>query len=363
MKKITFVIADLGAGGAQRVMSLLASALASNPNYHIDIVAISAPQDQSFFSFHKQVCIHYLSAQSASGTALSGILVNMKRILLLRRMIKELQPDVVVSFLTETNCVSLLASLFTNIPVIVSERSDPFVHPEVRLWRIMRRITYPLASCLVCQTAHALSFFSYIKCKRVIYNPVNIKPSAVLSKAPIDGPYILGVGRQSVEKGFDLLIEAHAYACREEPDLKLVLLGSGPERERLEVLAQELGTITHIIFAGPQVYVESYYRNALAFVLPSRFEGMPNALLEAMAYGCPVIVTPQFVAGAEIVEDGKSGIIPALATADTIGSAILTLYRDSSLRERLAINAQQSMSRFNAEAIVSAWEEAVYSVL
>ncbi len=363
MKNLVFVIADLGPGGAQRVMCVLTNFLANNPDYHIDVVATSAPDDRSFFNFHEKVCIHYASIQSSSGSLLSGILVNVKRVFVLRKILKKLKPDLIISFLTEINCLSLLSALFTGIPVIVSERSDPFVHPEVRLWRGMRRATYPLATYLVCQTEHAASFFPYMKRKSVVYNPVNTMAVSSGDDAPVVGPYILGVGRQSAEKGFDLLIMAHAVARNAAPDLKLVLLGRGPDRSQLQALAKALGTVDHVIFAGAQADLGSYYKNALAFILPSRFEGMPNALLEAMACGTPVIVTPQFRAGPEIVEDGKSGIIPAQATPAAFGDAILALYGDPALCRKLGGCAQESMGRFDPVNIGLAWEQVIRRAL
>ena len=355
MKKVAFVIADMGAGGAQRVMASLANALAREENYKVDVISTSLPGKDSFYTYDSSITIHHAGVEPSAGTLLSGINVNLRRIGAVRSLFRSLQPDVIISFLTEINCVTLLAALGTGIPVIVSERSDPYFYPEVRLWRIMRRLTYPLSRMLVCQTAYAAGFFPYLSRKTVIYNPLSVSES--FARAPIEGSYILGVGRHSAEKGFDLLIEAHALAYRNAPDLKLVLVGDGPDSEKLMSLSRRLGTEAAVVFAGAQKEMASYYKHAFAFVLPSRFEGMPNALLEAMAFGCPVIVTPKFKAASEIVDDGQSGIILKSLTAEEMANNILFLYGNPGLRNALGCGAMENVNRFSPARIFRLWQD------
>lgn len=355
MKNIVFVIADLGPGGAQRVMSVLANFLAENPDYRVDVVATSTPREKSFFPYHERVTIHYASVMGASGTLIGGIAANTRRVMVLRSILRGLRPDVVVGFMTEINCITLLAAFGMRIPVVISERSDPYIHPEVKLWRLMRRLTYPLAHTLVCQTQHALSFFSYVRRKLVIPNPVGVVAPDL--PAPIEGPYVLGVGRQSVEKGFDLLIEAHAIARRSCPDIKLLLAGDGPERSKLQALVGALGTEDSVTFAGAQKDLSSYYKNATVFVLPSRYEGMPNALLEAMAYGCAVIATPSFGAVSEIIENGQSGLIADKSESGALAESLVRVCQDAALRQRLQQAARASANRYEPRTVLGMWHD------
>lgn len=361
MKKITFVIADLGAGGAQRVIASLANELARQPGSHVDVVSLSAPREGTFFSFHPDVALRYAAVNRASKGFLSGVLANLKRVAVLRGILKELQSDVVISFLAETNCKVLLSAVGLGVPVIVSERSDPYLYPDIALWRVLRRFTYPLASHLVCQTQYAADYFSDLSRKSVIYNPVIIAEGT--GAAPCAEPYILGVGRQSHEKGFDLLIRAHAHVLSQGVDLKLVLAGDGPDRAQLVQLAQTLGTTSQVIFAGAQSDLSGYYRHAHMFVLPSRFEGMPNALLEAMAYGCAVVVTPDFKAAAEIVTHGHNGVIAQSATPAAFADQIIELYNDSDRKQRMAAQARVDSHRFDNVAIAAQWREQIKAFL
>lgn len=353
MKKITFVIADLGAGGAQRVIASLANEFARQPGYHVNVVSLSAPCDGSFFDFPPDVKIHYAAINGSSGNIFSRIFSNLRRLLSLRVIVRDLCPDVVISFLIETNCMVLLATMGLSVPVIVSERSDPYVYPEKPLWRALRRVVYPMASHLVCQTQYAADYFHYISCKSVIYNPVRV--SETIGLQPCDGPYILGVGRQSEEKGFDTLIRAHALLLGDMPDLKLLLIGDGPQRTYLERLAGELGSASQVVFAGAQSDISGYYTYSLAFVLPSRFEGMPNALLEAMAYGCAVVSTASFSAAPEIIDHGKDGLIASGDDAQALAVEIKKLYEDPDLRNKLKAGALEGASRYNPQIILRQW--------
>jgi GalNAc-alpha-(1->4)-GalNAc-alpha-(1->3)-diNAcBac-PP-undecaprenol alpha-1,4-N-acetyl-D-galactosaminyltransferase len=353
LKKIVFVISDMGMGGAQRVTSLLAAALVQQ-SYHVHIVTMDDYKEASFFALPPSLPVHPLAATGKSNNIFSTIYFNIRRIKLLRSVLKNIKPDCVISFQTETNCTCLLAGIGTKIPVVISERSDPYIHPHSRIWRIMRRIVYPLANGAVFQTAHAERFFkNIVQSSVIIFNPVHIHEDG-LADIPAD-PYILGVGRLSPEKGFDDLIIAHMIAQKKYSDLKLVLVGDGPERERLKILARSLGTTDHVFFAGAQNKLASYYNSALAFVLPSRFEGLPNALLESMFNGCLSISTPLFAAAPEIIQHGHDGLISASGAPDALAAEIIDVYNDPHKADILRKNAKISAKRFATDKICDAW--------
>lgn len=345
----------MGMGGAQRVISLLTANLIAQ-SYDVHVVTMDDYKKGSFFALPPSVNVHSLAAIGNSHHIFSTISSNFKRIKLLRRALNKIRPDCVISFQTETNCTCLLAKICTNIPVMISERSDPYIHPQSKIWRAIRRLVYPLANGAVFQTAHAKKFFkNIIKDSTVIFNPVNIDNN-VSENIPAS-PYILGVGRLSPEKGFDDLIKAHAIAQKQCPDLKLVLVGEGSEKSRLENLADKLHTKNKIIFAGAQGKLASYYNSALAFVLPSHFEGLPNALLEAMASGCVGISTPLFAAAPEIIEHGQNGLIAANGTPEALAAEIIQIYNDPQKAELLRKNAKVSSKRFETATICRAWTD------
>lgn len=350
MTRLAFVISDMGMGGAQRVVSSLTATLV-NSGHAVDIVTLAGPTVKSFFFLPSSVKIHPLDALGHS----SGLGANFNRIKLLRRALTAIKPDCIVSFQTETNCTVLLAMVGTKIPVIVSERSDPYIHPQAKIWRLIRRVIYPLATGAVFQTQHAAGFFEgVVKNKTVIFNPV-YTDKHLDAVTVTDGPFILGVGRLSQEKGFHDLITAHAQVKKSCADLKLVLLGDGPERDTLENQARALGTEKDVVFAGKQKNTEPYYRAALAFALPSQFEGLPNALLEAMNAGCAVISTPLFAAAPEIINHGKNGLIAASGTPQALAKEIENIYKNPDLRASLGRGAQAGSFRFSPDSILDEW--------
>ena len=350
MTRLAFVISDMGMGGAQRVISLLAGKLAE-AGHGVDIVTLDGPKAKSFFPLPPSVKTHPLDALGKA----SGLGANINRIKLLRRTLKRIKPDGVISFQTETNCTVLLAMAGAKIPVIISERSDPYVHPQAKIWRLIRRFVYPLAQGGVFQTKHAARFFEcVVENKRVIFNPVYADKASGSAVIPV-GPYILGVGRLSREKGFHDLIAAFSIARVSCPDLRLVLVGDGPERAPLIRQAEEAGL--DVIFSGTQNDVAPYYKSALAFALPSQFEGLPNALLEAISHGCAVISTPSFAAASEIITHQKNGLIAENGTPQAMAREIEKLYKNPDLRASLGRDAKAGSKRFSPNSILNEWIE------
>lgn len=358
MRRVVFLIADLGAGGAQRVMALLANALAEDDVYRIDVISLSE-SDQSFFPYPGNVKIHYAGVVKDTQGIWEKFLLNVRRSQALRRLIKSLRPDVVISFMTETNVTALLGLSGLGVPLIISERSDPYEYPEQKTWRILRRITYPFSSHLVCQTQHAAGFFPYLSRKSVIYNPLSAKGDA-LSSPPFAGEYILGVGRHSAEKRFDLLVRAHAEILAHLPELKLVLLGDGPDRVQLETLAEDLGSAGRVIFAGRVNDPVPYYRNARLFVMPSRYEGMPNAMLEAMMYSCPVVVTSDFRAVSEFIDHDMNGVI-VRPDPVMMASEMIFLLQNPDHAHELAQAAYKGLDRYGGDHIIVQWRKLIES--
>ncbi|HEY0900720.1 MAG TPA: glycosyltransferase [Micavibrio sp.] len=357
MKKIVFVIADLGAGGAQRVMALLANALAAADLYEITVLSTAKAAD-SFYPYEGRIHVQALDIESAGGRFWAGVAVNIKRVRALRRFFKAQQPDVVISFLAETNALVLLGKAGLPVPVIISERSDPYFYPASRLWRALRALTYRGADLLVCQTRYAAGFFGSAVRTAVIPNPV-FAVTATQSTPPVSGPYVLGVGRLSAEKGFDVLIKAHRQALDHVPDLKLVLVGDGPERAALVALAQQCGSASQVVFAGAQKDMTPYFTHARAFILPSQFEGVPNALLEAMAHGVPSIVTPGFRAAAEIITSGHNGILlDRLALAEIAGH-IVDLCQIAHKRQAMGAAAMSGLHNFEPERVFAQWRAVI----
>jgi glycosyltransferase involved in cell wall biosynthesis len=167
------------------------------------------------------------------------------------------------------------------------------------------------------------------------------------------------VGRLSPEKGFDVLVRAFARIAPWFPDWTLQILGTGPQRGQLEDLADSLGVRDNVRWAGWVEEPESALLESGVFVLPSRYEGFPNALLEAMACGLPCIASACDSGPAEIIRDGVDGLLVPPENVDALADALRQLVSDEDKRARLGRHAVEVTSRFSREAFFGRWEEAL----
>ncbi|HEX9910944.1 MAG TPA: glycosyltransferase, partial [Desulfatiglandales bacterium] len=176
-------------------------------------------------------------------------------------------------------------------------------------------------------------------------------------EAPEGARTIACLGRLGHEKGFDLLLESFALCCDGNPDWRLVIYGEGSERKHLEQMAHELKIEDKVLLPGQIQNPRQVLEEVDLFVLPSRFEGFPNALLEAMSYGLPVISFDCPSGPREIIRNNKDGILVAPGDVRLLASAMKRLMNDSNERKRLGESARRVRERFSMENIMKMWEE------
>ncbi|MGE4554458.1 MAG: glycosyltransferase, partial [Desulfovibrionaceae bacterium] len=290
--RISLAIAGMGLGGAQYVMAWLAGALAGR-GHAVQLCTFAPPGQAPFFPVPPSVHMTPLDLTAPSGNPASAVRANLRRIRALRGAVFGFRSDVAVSFIDQMNVLCLLA-LSRRLPVVVSERITPARHHIGRLWSGLRRLTYPSARALVVQTADVASFFPPRVRRRcaMIPNPVlpPPPPNPAAPPAPrLPSPCVVGLGRLHPQKGFDLLLRAFARCRQAHPAWSLRIFGEGPQRPELEALAAELGLPAAEVFPGPVSDVPGILEQTDVFVLPSRFEGFPNALCQAMAQGVAVV--------------------------------------------------------------------------
>ncbi len=353
--RILFVIATLGCGGAERVASLLCSAWARRGE-RVNILTFENGRTPPFFPLEPSVEVVPLSLLGDSG-GFGAAGRNLGRIRTLRRAIASRKPDVVVSFLDTTNVLTLLATRGLGVPVVVSERIDPRYWKIPRAWSLLRRLTYPWAARVVVQTRGAASRFPWLRpAPPLVAHPAPAPPETAASPPP-GPPRIVGMGRLTRQKGFDLLLRAVASLPVRNPEVEVVLAGEGPEGSALRRLAEELGLGGRVRLAGNVEDPGALLRSAVLFVLPSRFEGFPNVLLEAMAEGVAVVATDCPSGPSEIVEDGRNGLLVPPEDTKALAAAIDRLLDDPALRARLGAEAKKVRDRYSIEATLERWDE------
>jgi len=329
--KILLLLSHLGAGGAEHVIALLARGL-SQEKYEVHL-GLVGQKDRSGESLPDWVHVHPLGAGRARAGAWP-----------LLRLIWRLRPEVVLTGAAEVSfLVLMLRPLFpAKTSVLVRQNATATSVMAFgrlpRLTRVLYRVLYRNSDQVICQSrdmARDLALVAGIGEEQiaVLPNPVDLagiraalgEPGAESSA----GLQLLAVGRLSHEKGFDLLLQALSTVRERFPQVNMILVGAGREEQALKSLCHQLGLEDAVGFAG---YVDppyAFFARTTLFVLPSRHEGMPNALLEAAAAGLPIVATPAS-GGVMDLLSGRRGAwvapeISAEALAATIVAALETL--------------------------------------
>jgi glycosyltransferase involved in cell wall biosynthesis len=242
--------------------------------------------------------------------------------------------------------------------VVVSERNDPRAHGVGRAWTLLRRLAYPFTDALVVQSAVFVPWARAATLGQrqveVIPNPAPEVPIHRLSEDR-SAHTIVAIGRLVPQKGFDVLLTAFARIADEFPSWNLTIAGEGKERSRLCDLAATLGITARVTLAGWIPEPGNLLAKATFFVMSSRYEGFPNALVEAISYGVPVIST-SWAGAAEIITDGVDGLLVPVTSPESLAMSMRRLMSDPELRNRLRRNASAVSHRYDIRAVVERWD-------
>lgn len=358
---LAFTIAGLQAGVAERVLSTLANSWAQK-GWSVSILTGDHTLLSPFYELHQNVKQVPLNGpHSSKASALSN---NMRLIHATRREIIRSKPDCVISFVDATNVRTLIATRGLNIPVIVSERTNPAAYKMPRIWQTLRTATYPFCDALVVQTERTRSYFARNGLKRIVVipNPVlGPRRSEVSAIQPSGRRKIITMGRLVPEKRLDLLLRAF-LEVRKEIDCSLTVLGDGPLRGELLALRDQLELTQRVEFLGLLRDPLPLLRDADLFVLSSEFEGMPNALLEAMSCGLPAVSFDCPTGPREIIRHGVDGVLVPPLDIEALAKAMKRLLLDERERQMLGSKAAEVNERFSLNRIMSMWEDLLASV-
>ena len=361
--KITFVTSTLTSGGAERVISLLANNFAER-GYEVEMIALTSISPDYYPLDSKVKFIH---ADKVSKGGLLG------ELWWFRKHIKKEQPDVVIAFMEAVYEFVLLALLGTKVPVISSERKDPATLGPLR--KILRWILLPTATAHVVQTQHIKQYYNQRIQKKthIIYNPVNERVFETSYDNANDDENsglrikderlnrIISVGRLYPQKNQKMMIEAFAKIAPKFPEWSLVIYGEGPERDSLESLVSNLKSLvsSRISLPGRCETVIEEVAKSKVFCLSSDYEGMSNAMIEALCVGTPVISTK--VSGTdELIRDGENGLLVDIGDTDGLAKAFEKLLSNQELREKLGQEGQKLANQFKTDTIVDLWENLVH---
>lgn len=366
-KNILFLISSLSNGGAERVTVNLANSLChrhkvtiayfneKQPHYPVNldmITLIKIPQNDvvseanGLFKYIRELPEDlWLRKQLKE---LYHFLFASKQVKFLRKIKKELKPDVTVSMLEMPNKVNALCPGGVRI---MSERNDPSGKPAGYYKNALK--SFRKGDWVIFQTEAVKQMFprSIRQKGIVIKNPVSVEKI----KYQPDSKKIVSIGRLSLQKNYPMLLNAFAVFHREHQDNKLHIYGEGPERDNLMDMIKCLNMENCVILEGFVSDIHRQIEDAVAFVMSSDYEGLPNALMEAMMMGIPVITT-RCNGAREIVTDGRNGLSVQIGQSEEMAKAMACMIDDRDLRLRLREQAMADAEEFRTERVVAEWE-------
>jgi glycosyltransferase involved in cell wall biosynthesis len=391
MFEILLISPNLGGGGAQRVVTNLANGW-SRQGRRVALLTLSNAQDaypldpgvtrfRLDCSQPENLVNRVKSAQPAwepllfaistrlykmaydlpsLWPLLSWFLPQLRLVLRLRRTIETIEAGVVVSFLGSTNVQTIMACTGLGRRVVISERNDPSVQQLHQPWEALRRHAYNDADLVTADSRGVLqAMSSYVDHAKLAFAPNPLTALTHHVGCDLDGPFILIVARLHPQKAHDILLPAFARLVAQLPEWRLAMVGQGDCEEKLRELARDLALGDRVVWCGPVRDPFPYYRKASIFVLPSRHEGMPNALLEALSCGLPAIVSNASPGPLELVVDGQNGLVVPAEDIEALSNAMLRLAGDRRLRDHLALQAKDSVADYEFWSALKTWAELV----
>jgi GalNAc-alpha-(1->4)-GalNAc-alpha-(1->3)-diNAcBac-PP-undecaprenol alpha-1,4-N-acetyl-D-galactosaminyltransferase len=373
---IILVCNNLAAGGTERVVSTLANAWSGRGRR---VCVITFDDYENFYKLDPAV--YHIVLDSSKLPAFFEFLRRIKdrlpplmpftfglrfylhyKIRLLRRAIKSVAAPTVVSFGTSVNIVTIFACKNRNRRVIISERGDLSRLSGMGQWEKTTRSLYNRADVITANTEGALlSMQPYVEKRKLFFvpNPLAETKTPDTAEARSKHPFVLIVARLVHDKAHDVLLKAFAGVSGELRDWRLAVVGGGKLKEDLQTQASELRITDRVDWYGIVSDPFPFYRAASIFVLPSRFEGTPDALLEAMNCGLAPIVSDASPGPLELVKHLETGMVVPVNDVEALSRAILRLARDRALRERLGEAARRRASDYELPKALARWEAAI----
>lgn len=356
--KVTFFIGSLYGGGAERVTCNLASYLVQK-GHQAEILTMSETKES--YELDERVCTKSLLPLANRKNKIWNTIVRFPR---LWKYMRISDSDVYVVMLPKTTILFLAFRWLTKAKVIAAERVDPAAYNH-RIGNALKRLA-KRTDGFVFQTEDAKAWYGEsVKDIKTAVIPNAINPAFI--RPPYQGEkrkVIAGAGRLNDQKNFSLLIRAFARIANDFPDYNLVIYGEGNKREELEELVKEMGLKDRVSLPGNIRNIADEMEKNSMFVLSSDFEGMPNALMEAMALGLPCISTDCPCGGPRfLIQNGENGVLVPVGDVEKMSEAMKTLLNDGDYSRVLADGARRIQTLLAPEEIYGRWERFITACL
>ena len=346
--RVIFTCDSMSSGGAEKVISSLANSMASK-GISVTIIGVSDIGKQE--SFYELKNVRYVSLGDGAQKRINSF----KRIIKLRRILKNYSPDVVISFLPHINVYTFFALIGTGIPHIVSERNNPYKDPKGTMLRIMKRLAFYFSSGCVFQTNESKEFYPRkVQAQSiVISNPIliNFTPN---NEHITRNKIVLTVGRLEKQKNYYCALDAFAIFNEENSNLyTLRIYGEGSLRKELEEYCIRKNIEKNVMFLGSDVdWHKKEYMDSM-FILASDYEGMPNSLAEAISLRIPCVSTDSPCGGSrELIDDGVNGYLVPVGDSKMLAKKMIQISRQGDFAD---FNYKEFTRSHSVEIVTEKW--------
>lgn len=344
--KILLFISKLYNGGGERVASILLNHLCKNH----DVTVVVFNNKENTYPISDKINILNLS----KGKRIRPY--QCERIKKCRYAIKDVNPDLIISFLVGLNRFVVISNLFTRKKLILSEQTS--IQAKQPIWKwFARHFLYRFASKVVFVSKSDYEYAEWLKNKTFIYNP-SCYPTTTNNAQREKTIVAISSQRRWHVKGFDMLIQAWAKIAPTHPDWKLQFIGIN-DSNYISDMVKSIGIEKQVDFLGWTDEIDKVLQNKSIFVLSSRNEGFPNSLLEAMSQGCACVAFDCKTGPNEIITDGVSGLLAQNGVIDDLTAKLQLLIDNEQLRLHIAKGAKEEILRFDKDKIMQQWDELI----
>ncbi len=362
MKRILFITNSLGFGGAEKMLAFVAGGLCRRGH---SVAVVNLNNVPEYVNAHMQTLeegIRLFSLKLPRGQN-----KNVYYIREIRKIAKDFRADVLIGFTTFPNMYARIVGTLLGIPSMMSERGDPAITMGSTLKSRLSLAIINTSRGGVFQTEGARDFYGkgLQKRGRVIPNPIFIKGEIPFVPYDEREKSVVSVGRlDNHQKRYDVMLDAFAIFSQKHPDYILKLYGAGTDEEQIRRWVEEKGLCERVRFMGlTKQPMFDTCRDGI-FLITSDYEGISNALLEAMAIGLPCVSTDHTPGGARLlIKSGENGLLAPMGDSEALAAALCAYAEDPALAAKCGENAKAVTIRFAPERIIDLWEDYIKTLL
>lgn len=348
--KVAFLIYSIQGGGAERVISTLANTFCKQ---NIETTVITYIKTEKEYNLSTEVSRKIIFQNTREITKYNRFI---KRIKTIRNFCKSEKFDIIITFLGSSIIDAMIATIGLHTKIVFSIRSNPNMTFPKSLSTIIKKYIYSYTSGAIFQTDEALLWApkKLRKKSKVIFNPIR-DDFFLDNKSAINQNKIVTVGRLTLEKRHDILIKAIVLVKEKYPNIELFIYGDGPLMESDKALIEEY-KLSNIYLKGRVDNIKEAIQDSAVFVLSSETEGMPNALMEAMALGLTCVSTDCPCGGPHaLLYNSNAGILVPVNNEKALAEGIINVLTNKELARSLAFNARKEAKKYSEINIANEW--------